>query len=261
MRENRVKRALQRGETVIGTMIGEVRNPEIAQILKLVGFDFFFIDMEHGMFNMETVADIIHAARLVDIAPFVRVPNLEYHLICRPLDAGAQGEMVPRVDTVDDVRKMVRYMKYPPMGERGCALGRGHTDYKAEKVADYIQWANQENLVIVQIESQMAIDQIEEMVSVPGVDVALIGPNDLSISLGIPGQQTDPKEIEAIDKMVAACTKHGVASGIHLPNVDQLKGWMAKGMRFITYSTDLNFLMSGKAGLDALRAAAAEMKK
>lgn len=258
MKENKVKRALKRGETVIGTMVAEMRNPTIAQILSLAGFDFFFIDMEHGMFNMETVADMIHTARLAGIAPFLRVPNLEYHLIARPLDAGAQGLMVPRVDTPEDVRRMVSYMKYPPMGERGCAIGRGHTDYKSEKVKDYIEWANEENLVIVQIESQMAIDHIEEMVSVPGVDVALIGPNDLSISLGIPGQQTDPKEIAAIDKMVAACAKYGVASGIHLANIDQLKGWMAKGMRFITYSTDLNFILNSKAGVDALRAAATQ---
>lgn len=257
MRENKVKRALKRGETVVGTMIQEVRSPAIAQILKVCGFDFFFIDMEHGPFSMESVADIIVAARLAEIAPFIRVPDLEYSLLSRPLDAGAQGLMVPRVDTPDQVRRMVSFMKYPPVGERGCAVTRGHSDYMAAPTKDFIEHANAESLVIVQIESGMAIDHIEEMVSIPGVDVALIGPNDLSISLGIPGQPTHPKEVEAIDKMIAACEKHGVASGIHIANVDQLKGWMDKGMRFITYSSDLNFLLAGAAGCKVLKEYAA----
>ena len=260
MRENKVKRALKRGETVVGTMISEVRNSSIAQIMKVDGFDFFFIDMEHGSFSMETVADIIMAARLADIAPFIRVPDLEYFLLSRPLDAGAQGLMVPRVDTPDDVRHMVSFMKYPPVGERGCAVTRGHSDYLSPHTAEFIKHANEETLVIVQIESGMAIDHIEEMVSIPGVDVALIGPNDLSISLGIPGQPTHPKEIEAIDKMIAACLKHDVAAGIHIGNIDQLKGWMDKGMRFITYSSDVNFLLSGAAGCKALKEHAASKK-
>jgi 2-keto-3-deoxy-L-rhamnonate aldolase RhmA len=254
MRENKVKRALKRGETVFGTMIQEVRSPSIAQILAVAGFDFFFIDMEHGPYSIESVADIIGAARLAGIAPFVRVPDLDYYLLSRPLDAGAQGLMVPRVDTPDQVRKMVSYMKYPPVGERGCAVVRGHSDFRSEPVKEFIEWANQESLVIVQIESKMAIDHIEEMVSIPGVDVALIGPNDLSISLGIPGETSHPSEIAAIEKMVAACNKHGVAAGIHLGNVDQLKDWMKKGMRFITYSSDLNFLLGSRQGVQTLRA-------
>jgi 2-keto-3-deoxy-L-rhamnonate aldolase RhmA len=256
MRENKVKSALKRGETVFGTMVQEMRSPGIAQILAVAGFDFFFIDMEHSPFNMETVADLIRTARLSNIAPFIRVPDLEYHLLSRPLDAGAQGLMVPRVDTPDQVRKVISFMKYPPMGERGCAVLRGHAEYQAEPVKDFIEGANRETLVIIQIESKQAIDHIEDMVSIPGVDVALIGPNDLSVSLGIPGELTHPLEIEHIDKVIAACTKYGVASGIHTGNLDELKSWMEKGMRFITWSGDIGMILdASRNALNTLRSA------
>ncbi len=256
MRENRVKHALQRGETVFGTMVQEMRTPSIAQLLAIAGFDFFFIDMEHGPFDMETVADMIRVARLENIAPFVRVPDLEYYLLSRPLDAGAQGLMVPRVDTPDQVRQVVRFMKYPPLGERGCAVTRGHADLRSEPVKEFIESANRETLVVVQIESKQAIDHIEEMVSVPGVDVALIGPNDLSISLGIPGELTHPLELEYIEKMVVACNKHGVAAGLHTGSVEQLKGWMDKGMRFIMWSGDIGMILeSSRSALKSLKSA------
>ena len=244
MRENKVKSALKRGDTVFGTMVQEMRSPGIAQILAVAGFDFFFIDMEHSPFNMETVADLIRTARLSGIAPFIRVPDLEYHLLSRPLDAGAQGLMVPRVDTPDQVRKVVSFMKYPPLGERGCAVLRGHSEYQAEPVKDFIEGTNRETLVIIQIESKQAIDHIEDMVSIPGVDVALIGPNDLSISLGIPGELTHPLETESIDKVIAACNKYDVAAGIHTGDLDQLKNWMGKGMRFITWSGDIGMILN-----------------
>lgn len=255
MRANKVKRALKQGETVFGTMVQEVRTPGIAQVLAVAGFDFFFIDMEHGPFSIETAADIILAARLAGIAPFVRVPDLEYSFLARPLDAGAQGLMVPQVDTPEQVRKLVSFMKYPPVGERGCAVLRAHSDYRGEPVREFIEHANAETMVIVQVESSQAVEHIEEMVSVPGVDAALVGPNDLSISMGIPGQTDHPKEIEAIESVIAACEKHGVAAGIHLPDAERLKEWMARGMRLITWSSDLGLLLGARRTLESLRAA------
>ncbi len=257
MRENKVKRALQRGETVIGTMITEVRNPAIAQILAVAGFDFMFIDMEHGSYNMETVADTIQAARLAGICPLVRVTNPEYHLMARPLDAGAQGLMIPRVETVEQVEHIVASTKYPPRGLRGCSVLRGHSDYQREKVKDFIERMDAENLVILQIEGKRAIESIDDLVSVPGVDAAVIGPNDLSISLGVPGQMDHPLLRESIDRVIDACRRRGVASGIHIGNMEALKGWMRKGMRFIAYSTEVSFILgAGKAAVDELRAEA-----
>ncbi len=254
MRANEVKRAIQRGEAVLGTMVTEVRTPAIAQFLAEAGFDFFFMDMEHGPYNIETVADIIRAARLAGICPLVRVPNPDYHLLCRPLDAGAQGLMVPRVETVEQVKHIVDAVKYPPVGCRGCSVLKGHSDYHPEPVGDFIEWMNAETLVILQIERKQAIDNIDELLSVPGVDAAVMGPNDLSLSLGVPGQMDHPLLIEHIDKVIAACQRHGLVSGTHIGDLEALKGWIRKGMRLITYSSEVNFIIkTAQAAIQELR--------
>lgn len=257
MRANEVKRAIGRGETVIGTMITEVRTPAIAQFLAEAGFDFFFIDMEHGPYNIETVADIIRAARLAGICPLVRVPDPDYHLLARPLDAGAQGLMIPRVETVEQVEHIVASVKYPPLGRRGCSVLKGHSDYHPEPTKDFTDWMNTETLVILQIERKRAIDRIDELLSVPGVDAAVIGPNDLSLSLGVPGQMDHPLLIESIDKVIATCQRHGLASGNHIGDLEALKGWIRKGMRLIAYSTEVNFIIkTAQAAIRELRAEA-----
>ena len=256
MRENRVKHLLEEGQTAIGTMITEARSPAIAQMLAVAGFDFVFIDMEHGAFNMETVEDIVRVARLAGITPLVRVPNPEYHLLSRPLDQGAQGLMLPRVEDRATVKKVVDGMKYPPIGSRGCAITRGHSDYREERQREFCDFQNRETMVIIQIERKRAIEQIDELVSVPGVDVALMGMNDLTLSLGA-SSTTAPEVIAAAEKVIDACHRHGVVSGIHIANVGQLQDWMRKGMRMITCSSEIGFLYSAAtAAVKELRVAA-----
>ena len=158
MKDNVLKRSLDDGKVVIGTMLQELRTPAIPLLLADVGFDFLFIDMEHGAHNMETVADLLKIIRLTGMTPLVRVPDLQYHLIARCLDAGAQGIMVPRIETREQVEEIVKYVKYPPLGVRGCSINKGHNDYKAEALIPFVQKANKENFVIVQIERKKAID-------------------------------------------------------------------------------------------------------
>ncbi len=253
MRDNKVRAALKRGEPVIGTMVTEMRSPAIAWLLANAGFDFMFIDMEHGTYDLETVADMIKIARLAGIVPLVRVPDALYHLIARVLDAGAMGVMVPRVETRETVEQAVAALRYPPMGERGCSVGKGNNDYQSAPLWEFTRHANDNILAVMQIERKAAIDHIDELLSVPGVDVALIGPADLTLSLGAPGPQ-DPAVQAAIQKVVEAGKRHGVATGIHLRDVEQLKAWQARGMTMLTYSTEVEFIMSGaRAGVSALR--------
>lgn len=254
MRPNKVKRALKRGEAVFGTMIGDIRMPAIGNILAEMGFDFMFIDMEHGPYTIEQVDDFARVARLSGIAPLVRVPDAEYFLMSRPLDAGAQGLMIPRIKSRAQVEFIVQSTKYPPMGERGCSILKGHSDYHAEPVKEFTRQANEENLVILQIELKEAIENIDDILSVPGVDVALIGPNDLSLSLGVPDELTHPIMEAAIQKVVDSAKRHGVAAGMHVANTDVLRSWMRRGMTMITWSSPLNMMISaGKAGLAALK--------
>ena len=257
MRRNTIKQRLKNGETVIGTMVQEMRVPAIAQILKAVGYDFFMLDMEHGSYSLETAADIFRVGRLVDLCPLVRVASPDYDLIARPLDHGAMGVMMPRIETREQVERFIEAMKYPPLGKRGCSSDAPHSEYAFGPLAEFLEVNNQDTLAITQIERKVAVERIDELLSVPGVDVALIGPEDLSVSLGRPGETSHPIVIEAIETVIAAAARHNVVAGIHMGSVERLQGWMARGMRMIMYSSDLGFLMeAGEAGLRQLRIAA-----
>lgn len=254
MRRNSIKRRLLAGETVIGTMVQEVTNPSVAQILNAVGFDFFMLDMEHGLFNLETAAQILRVGRILDMCPLVRVRSPEYDLISAPLDHGAMGVMLPRVENRGEVEMLVQAVKYPPVGKRGCSSDAPHSEYRFGSLAEFVDTNNDDTLVIAQIERREAIDRIDELLSTPGVDVALVGSEDLSVSLGVPGETQSSPVIEAIDKVVAAAERHNVVSAIHLGSVESLQGWAAKGMRMLMYGSDLQFLMeSSEQGLNRLR--------
>jgi len=256
MRNNAVREALAQGKTVFGTMLQECRSPAIPQVMATAGFDFIFIDMEHGAFNWETMADLVKVTRLTGMAPFVRVSDDQYHLIARVLDAGAQGIMVPRVETREQVENVVHWSKFPPEGSRGCSVLKGHSDYQPQPLQAFTQQMNRDNMVILQIERRRAVEDIDSLLSVPGVDAAIVGPNDLALSLGISGDMHDPLMVDHLQTIVTACRRYGKPCGMHVGSLEALTEWMAKGMRFIVYSTDLNFLLKGaQSGLKALREA------
>ncbi|MGQ9509213.1 MAG: HpcH/HpaI aldolase family protein [Thermodesulfobacteriota bacterium] len=247
------KRVLS-GECVYGTMIRQARDPGSPSIFASAGYDFIFIDMEHGAYNMETVADLIRGAKSVGIAPLIRVPNREKFFISRVLDAGAEGIMVPMVSTREEAEEIVRYSKYPPLGKRGFGAQSGQTDYKPIKAAQFMKEANEHTLIIAQIETQEAIENIDAIIDVEGIDVGLIGPNDLSISLGIPDQMDSEILRQAIDKVILSAKAKGKASGIHIGNIEAIKKWRAKGMTVLAYSTDLGFMyQASKSSLEELR--------
>jgi|TARA_B100001964_G_scaffold245798_1_gene336400 2-dehydro-3-deoxyglucarate aldolase/4-hydroxy-2-oxoheptanedioate aldolase len=235
-------------------MVQEMQTPAIAQILEQLGFDFFMIDMESGAYSLETATNILRVGRLLEMCPLVRVASLEYHLIARVLDQGAMGVMLPRVEKCSEVEMLVETMKYPPMGKRGFASSAPHTDYLSSPVPEFLEVNNQDTLVIAQIELKAAVDRIDEILAVPGIHVALVGPQDLAISLGVPGETGHPIVVDAIDKVLASAQKQDVVAGIHMGKIAPLKIWMEKGMRMIMLGSDLSFLMSaGREGLTQLR--------
>ena len=258
MRKNEVKRALKEGKTVIGTLIQEVRTPAIAQIFAGIGFDFLFVDMEHGAYDLVQAADIAKIARLEGICPLARVPDVRYAPLGRMFDIGMMGLMVPRVETREQVEQIVSELKYPPVGRRGCSISGGTNEYRSQPTGTFIVESNKETLVILQIERRQAIEDIDALLSVEGVDVAFVGPGDLSIDLGVPGQSDHPVVIQAIDRVLESCERHNVVPGIHLNNADPLVEWIRKGARMITWSTDIWMLrLSGSQALGQLREAAA----
>jgi len=242
------------GEYVYGMMIRQGRDSGTPAIFAAAGYDFVYIDMEHGNYSMETVADMIRGCKSVGLASIIRVPRLETFFISRVLDAGAEGIMVPMTSTREDAETIVRYSKFTPLGLRGFGNQTGQTDYKPLNTAQFMKEANDHTLIVAQIETQEAIDNIEEILDVKGIDVAVIGPNDLSISLGVPDQMESDVMNKAIGRVVEAAKKKKKASGIHVGNLSMVRNWRSKGMNFLAYSTDISFMYTAsKAGLEQLK--------
>jgi 2-keto-3-deoxy-L-rhamnonate aldolase RhmA len=242
-------------EPVFGTLVVEFRAPAISQILASAGFDFLIIDMEHGSFDMHLVADMIQVARLSNIVPLVRPPSLTPHFLTKALDAGAIGLMLPHVETSSDVMSIVEAVRYPPEGKRGCSLGRAQTDYQSVKLASFIEKMNRETFLLIQIESRLGVENLDDILKVPGVDGILIGPTDLSIDLGIPDQLSNDLFVSTVKKIFAACEAHGIAPGIHANQIEFADYWMKSGAKIITYSSDYGFLAgSSRKAMEELKA-------
>ncbi|HEY8448034.1 MAG TPA: aldolase/citrate lyase family protein [Thermomicrobiales bacterium] len=241
MQTNRTKAALREGRAVVGPIIGEARSVGTVKLMAQAGFDFLFFDMEHAMFDWETILTLVQTSLLCDITPIVRVTDLAYPFVARALDSGAQGIIIPRVETREQVEAAVSYAKYPPLGRRGAG-GEARYAYARLDPKTAVERANAETMVVVQVESRAGVEAIDEIASVPGLDVVLIGPQDLSISLGIPGQSSDPDFIAAVKRVIEACQRHGIAAGQVEREASALQRWYDLGARFLCCNTDANML-------------------
>jgi 2-keto-3-deoxy-L-rhamnonate aldolase RhmA len=247
MKANALRESLSQGNPAYGTMIQDLRTPSIGQIMALAGCDFLLFDMEHGPYSLETIANMVRVTRLSGVTPLVRVPDAEYHLLCRPLDLGAQGIMIPRVETRAQVEYIIECATFPPRGKRGCSVNKGQNDFMLQGTIEFAEEANRENLIILQIERQQAVEHIGELLSVPGVGAAIIGPNDLALSLGIRSDDMLGALEEPIQHVLDAALTRGIPCGIHIANLEWLAEWQRRGMLLLCYSTDINFLRNGAA--------------
>ena len=243
-----IKDKLKQGQVLIGTMAKTYRSPEIAQMMAVAGFDFFIIDTEHFPYNPQTVSDIIRAARGAGIDCIVRVPGKCPHLLSLPLDYGAQGLMVPHVDTDQQARQIIETTKYYPLGLRGMSPASGHSDYlKVEDTLAFMKQANEQTFIMAQVESETAVNNIDQILSVQGIDAVFIGPFDLSQTLKIPGQINHPKMQECIEKVIDACRRHNVTSAMQVYNAESAANWIKKGMGMISCRNDLSFFLTSAA--------------
>src|ERR1041385_7140637 len=199
MRPNRVKNALQEGKLQIGCGFNQIRSMEVPRILAAAGFHWTFLDAEHGGFDIETLQDLCHECSAAGVAPIVRVADLQYALVARALDCGAQGVIFPRVESPELLAQAVSWTKFPPTGVRGFGLAATHVDYERATIPQILEHMNRNVMVVLQIETKLAVDRCDELLSVPGIDAVLIGPVDLSISLGVPGEFQHPSMVEAMD--------------------------------------------------------------
>ena len=255
MRTNTIKLLLAASRVPVGTFIFEFNTPGIARIVAEAGADFVVFDMEHTGWSVETIRSLLASVpREPAIIPLVRVPATEYDFIARVLDMGAMGIMVPMVESAEQARTIAAAAKYPPAGRRGAAFGIAHDDYTGGDIVEKIASANREGLLLAQIETVVGLENVEAIAATPGIDVLWIGQFDLSISMGIPGQFANPKLIAAMDRVVAACTKHGKVAGIMAPDLATGRELLKQGFRMISYSGDLWVFQS------ALRSALADLR-
>lgn len=242
-----IKEKLMKGNKITGTMLRVVRNPAVCYLAKNAGLDFVMYDCEHSNYSMETLHDAFITANALGLAGFVRVPCGTKDYISRVLDAGATGVMVPMIETVEQAEMLVHYAKYQPVGGRGYTAGCAHTDYTGGKHSEVMEQQNAKVIAIAQIETKLALENVEEIAAVEGIDALLIGPNDLSVSLGIPGDLMNPIELEAIANVAAACEKHGKAFGLHAGAALLQK--FAKELTLVMSLSDTDLLTQGFAGV------------
>jgi 4-hydroxy-2-oxoheptanedioate aldolase len=244
---NHVKEKLARGEVVASMTVRLVRGVEIARIAKTAGFDSLYVDMEHSSFSLETTSHICMAALECGVTPFVRVPGVAdvQHI----LDAGALGIIAPHVQSADEARAYVRAAKYPPLGERSNAGPLPHLQYRSFPAAQAYAAIDAATMVVVQFESDEAIKNADAIVAVEGVDMVLIGTNDLLADWGLPGQYDHPRVRDAYEKTIAACRKHGkhTAVGGFATRPDLAAQYVRMGGRYVSTGTDLGFLLAACA--------------
>ncbi len=245
MQINKVKHALAEGKTVHGCAFNTLRLPEVARILAAAGFDYTYLDAEHGNFGIETIQDIARASSDAGLVPIVRVADLQYSLVARSLDNGAMGIIFPRVEDRELLERAVSWCRFPPVGVRGFGLTPSHVNYEAASIGDIARHMNDNILVVLQIETAKAVDMRDELLSVPGIDVVMIGPVDLSISLGVAGDFFHPKMVEAIEKIRDSALAHDIVPGIQTRPLDLARHWKDRGFRFVGCSAETGMLMQG----------------
>lgn len=254
MIHNFVKQKLRDGGVSIGTMMFEFNTTGIARIAANAGAEFAVFDMEHSGWSIETIRLLVATTPKPELVPIVRIPATEYHFVANVLDTGAMGIMVPMCETADQARLLVSSAKYPPAGRRGAAFAIAHDDYRGGSITQVVQSANDETLLIAQIETARGLDNVEEIAAVPGIDSLWIGLYDLTNSLGLPGQMNHPDVQTATDRFLAACRTNNKASAVLVNSVAEGQSQLQRGFQLIAYGGDLWIYQAAlRRGIAAVR--------
>ncbi len=237
-----LKQKLTTSTQIRGAMIFEFFSPGIPIILKNAGCEFIIFDMEHGGLSLEQFKTLSIISNANKIAPFIRIPEIKYNYIARALDLGASGIMVPMVNTPDDAIKIVQSSKYPPQGKRGAGFGFAHDNYINQNPLSYIEKANNSLINIIQIETKKALQNVQEIASINGVDCLWVGHFDLTNFLGIPGDFHSKIYLKAINEIVDAAGAHKKSLGIMVNNKQELETYYKLGFNMIAVGTEMNIL-------------------
>jgi 2-dehydro-3-deoxyglucarate aldolase len=248
MKSNTIKKRIKKSELTLGTWV-TIGHSSIVEILAQADFDWLTIDIEHNLIDQSSLQHMIIAGQAANKAVLVRVPKNEEVYIKHSLDAGADGVIVPMINSAEDAHKAVAHSYYPPFGTRGVGLSRAQGFGK--KFNEYKDWSNENLIVIAQIEHKDAIENLEEIAEVKGIDAMMIGPYDLSASMGYPGEFDLPIVKEAMDKFTYICESKKMPRGLHIVPIETERYYTAveQGYSFIAFGTDFQFLNHSLAQL------------
>lgn len=239
--KNICKEKMLRGEKVVGTFF-EMGGASAVECLGLAGLDFLIVDTEHGPFDVESTMELVRAANLRGITPMARIKDCTRPSVLKMLDIGVQGLVIPCIQSAEEVRSLVEYAKYFPLGKRGVAFGRdagwGAADYASGSLESYFEICNRETMLIPQCETVGCLNQIEEIVSIDGVDGIFIGPFDLSTALGCPAQFDRPEFLQAVERVFRACKAAGKFVTIYANDAAQSRTYFQRGFDGVAVATD-----------------------
>ncbi len=244
MRKSIVKAKLAKKEPVIGVAC-HLSDQQVFELVGLMGFDFIWMDMEHHFYSLETAGQMMRAARVGSVDIMCRPAKGEFMQMSRMLEAGAHGIMYPRCQSAEEAREVVKWAKFAPQGTRGFDGGNPDMPYCTMDFSQYIRRANDENWIVIQIEDPESLEKVDEIAAVPGVDVVMLGPADFSILSGVPGQFDHPKIQVALERLKAACDRHGKAWGAPAGSPQRIKQLLDMGARWTTCGCDLIWVKNG----------------
>jgi 2-keto-3-deoxy-L-rhamnonate aldolase RhmA len=255
---DKLRKRIEAGAIIIFGVVVDSRSGSVIEMYEDTGFDAVLIDREHSALNSETIQDHIRLARALEIPCMVRVADFSYHEMNRTLDQAPDGIFVPRIRTREDVEHIMRTVKYPPLGQRGlggtaCPISK-YTGWPS--VTQQVDYANRDVVVGIQIETAEALANLDEILSVPGIDMAVVGNNDLSLGMGLLGKTDSDAYIDAIMKIIAACQRHNVAPGIACTDPAKVRFWADRGMRIFWYANDIYLMwQTARTNMQALKKA------
>jgi 2-keto-3-deoxy-L-rhamnonate aldolase RhmA len=242
---NPARERLVKNELALGIGLRQSRSVDIAKMMRASGFDWLFLDLEHSTMSLDTAGQISVAALDAGIAPIVRVPMMQLTMATRALDGGALGIVMPHVDTAEEARAVADALRYPPVGHRSIAGGLPQLDFRTPPVSEVVRVLNEATLVVVMLETPKAIENVDAIAAVPGIDVLLIGTSDLSLEMGVPGQPGHEKIQDAYTKVIAAARKHGKWPGMGgIYSGPEATRYIQMGARFVLAGNDLSLLMA-----------------
>lgn len=243
-----VRRKIQRNEPVL-VAAAVLNSPRVVELIAMMGFDCVWICNEHVSMDESELEHLVRAARAGKMDVMLRRRAGEYPELLRPLEIGVHGFLIPRVRNAAEARQVVEWTKFPPEGRRGLAGGNADAEYGFLPLTRYVERSNRETFIACQIEDPEAVEHVDDIASVPGVDILFVGPVDLSLGYGAPGELRHPSVLSALDRVAEACARHGKVAGTTCASVEDARSLMDSGYRLLAVGTDMRFVREGMWGL------------